>query len=224
MLPGAQLVSKWIATNGRIGRGFNGPWRTIGFARATAYDEHLAEQDRLLWEERRAEVRRRDWEQGDGLRNLTDVALPEAYQFVREERRQMQDGTVIITRAFHVTDLATVMEKASKLQRLATDQPTDDLPLSGAALDAFIASQLARLTQREKRALARRLMQMQPAMTATQAAELRRCQADPAYFLRRYCQIYDNASRELAALCPLAGAAGSIDRHPPGPVDCDPQG
>jgi hypothetical protein len=119
-------------------------------ARAAAYDTHLAEQDRLLWEERRRQLKQADWDDGDAMRQLTRDALPHARQFIHQQRtvipaRDGQPEQVIVTLSFDVVGLSRVLAEASKLQRLATGESTDNVQLSGAALDAFIARQLVRL-------------------------------------------------------------------------------
>jgi hypothetical protein len=138
-----------------IGKRASGQWSQWAaahdwVARAAAYDQHLAEQDRLLWEERRRQVKQADWDDGDALRLLTRDALPHARQFIHQQRTVIpaRDGMaeqVIITLSFDVVGLSRVLAEASKLQRLATGDSTDNLQLSGAALDTFIAGQLARL-------------------------------------------------------------------------------
>ncbi len=120
-------------------------------ARAAVYDQHLAEQDRLLWEERRRAMREREWARGDALHDLVAQALPSATQFIHSQRSFIQgrDGAPdreVITLSFDVTGLSRVSLDASKLQRLATDEPTDNINnLSGAALDALLARSLAEL-------------------------------------------------------------------------------
>src|SRR5262245_45933358 len=119
-------------------------------ARAAAYDAHLAEQDRLLWEERRRQLKEADWADGEAERELVRAALPHARQFIHQQRTVIpasdgQPEQVIITLSFDVVGLSTVLERASKLQRLAADEPTDHSKLSGAALDALLASEFARV-------------------------------------------------------------------------------
>lgn len=118
--------------------------------RVADYDDYLFEQDRLLWERRRAEVRERDWEEAESLRNIVAEAIPHARQFIHSRRTFIEgvDGEPdreIVTMTFDLTGLTRVLVDASKLQRLATDEPTDNINLSGAALDAAIARELARL-------------------------------------------------------------------------------
>lgn len=118
--------------------------------RALAHDVYLAEQDRLMWEERRRQLREADWNEPQQVRSIVMEALPEASRFVLRSERFVRgaDGApdqLIVTESFNITGLAMVLEKASKLQRLATDEPTEHTKLSGAALDAYITAQLARL-------------------------------------------------------------------------------
>jgi hypothetical protein len=121
-------------------------------ARSAAYDSYLAEQDRLLWEERRRAMREREWERGDALHDLVAQALPSATQFIHAQRqfiagRDGQPDREVITMSFDVTGLSKVSIDASKLQRLATNEPTERTvnDLSGSALDALIARELARV-------------------------------------------------------------------------------
>ena len=119
-------------------------------ARSAAYDSYLAEQDRLLWEERRRAMREREWERGDALHDLVAQALPSATQFIHAQRQFIpgRNGTPdreVITMSFDVTGLSKVSLDASKLQRLSTGEPTERQELSGAALDAILARELARV-------------------------------------------------------------------------------
>lgn len=131
--------------------------------RATAYDDYIAAQDLEKWEKRREQARERDWDQADRLRNIVDGALPSAEQFFRRQTTTIPgtpaimgpDGTLIragtpaqtiITLAFQVTDLARVLTDASKLQRLANNEPTDNINnLTGAALDNALKRALEQL-------------------------------------------------------------------------------
>ena len=130
--------------------------------RAQAYQDHLAEQDRQKWERRRAELLERDWAQADRMRQIVDDAQLLADQFLESktttirgtptildtEGNVIQQGTPtrqIITTSLGIVAVSKVLTDASKLQRLATDEPTEHIQLTGAALDAFIAGQLARL-------------------------------------------------------------------------------
>lgn len=118
--------------------------------RALAHDEHVAEQNRLLWEERRTLLREQDWEMAQTARGIIAVALPEASGFIQRTERFLpgENGapnTVIITEQFNISALMRALTEASKLQRLATDEPTENIKLTGSALDAYIARQLARV-------------------------------------------------------------------------------
>lgn len=118
--------------------------------RAAAYAEHLAEQDRRTWERRRRQLQEADWSEAQQARTIILSALPEASRFIQRQERFVKgaDGApnqLIVTESFNIAGLMRAMSDASKLQRLATDEPTEHTKLSGAALDAYIASQLARL-------------------------------------------------------------------------------
>lgn len=125
--------------------------------RAKAYDDMVYDEELEQWETRRKAARERDWEQAEKLREIVDGALPSATQFFQRRVGQAQGGTptiinadgqviqqgtpsqVIVTVAFNVTDMTTVLEKASKIQRLTLNEPTDNVNnLTGAALDAAL--------------------------------------------------------------------------------------
>lgn len=133
-------------------------------ARAQAYADHLAEQNRQLWEQRRAEMLERDWQQGNDLRNVVaaSLAIEKVAPFLRTrtthrpgiptivdtEGRVIRQGTpaeTLFTTEMLILDLAKALEIGSKLQRLATNEPTDNINnLSGAALDSLIERELDR--------------------------------------------------------------------------------
>lgn len=119
-------------------------------SRAAAYADHLAELDRAEIERRKREQRELEWEiVRSGLQIVRD-ALPSARQFIRQQRtvipaRDGQPEQIIITLSFDMVGLTTSSEKLGKQGRLANDQPTEHIQLSGAALDAYISSQMARL-------------------------------------------------------------------------------
>lgn len=117
-------------------------------ARALAHDDHLAEQDAQLWEERRRRLREQDWSQAEEVRGIITDALPYAHGFIRRQKnviRRPGQTTTIITETFDITALALVLEKASKIQRLSTGDSTENINnLSGAALDAIIDRELDR--------------------------------------------------------------------------------
>jgi hypothetical protein len=152
------IDAAWRAANPRQERSdrrANGQWmgwsaKHEWVARAAAYDAYLAEQDRLLWEERRRAMREREWARGDALHDLIERALPFAEQFIHHRRefipgRDGQADREVITMSFDVTGLSKVSIDASKLQRLSTGDPTERQELSGAALDALLARELARV-------------------------------------------------------------------------------
>ncbi len=150
------LDAAWCAKNPQANSSqANGVWTNWStkngwVSRSAAYDEHLAEQDRILWEERRAILRQRDWDQADELRAVVSDAIPHAQQFIRSKRRFIpatddSPEREVVTMQFDITGLSRVLTDASKLQRLATDLSTENIELSGAALDAVIARELAQL-------------------------------------------------------------------------------
>lgn len=152
------IDAAWRATNqGQTSNAKRAPgqWATWSskhrwVERATAYKEHLAELDRLKWEERRKQLQEADWSDGQEVRKLVMSALPEATRFiarkeVRIKGKKGEPDQLIITESFNIAGLVQALTGADKLQRLATDEPTDNIQLTGAALDAYIAAQLARL-------------------------------------------------------------------------------
>ena len=124
-------------------------------ARVIRFDELVAQAEQELWEQRRAELRQRDWNQAGELRDLVAAALPSANQFIESRRRTIrgqsgQPDREIITMSFDVTDLSRVLEIASKLQRLATGDSTENVELSGSVLDSLISAELARLAHQRQ--------------------------------------------------------------------------
>lgn len=120
-------------------------------ARAAAYADHLAAENRALWERRRRELQERDWQQADALRKVVDDAIPGAMQFIRRKTTVTAAGETIITLAFDIVGLTLVLEKASKLQRLSTGDSTENINnLSGAALDAAIQRALDEVANGDK--------------------------------------------------------------------------
>ena len=118
--------------------------------RAAAHDEHLAELDRQKWAERRKQLQEADWENGQQVRQMVMDALPEASRFIKRKEvfvkgEKGQPSQLIITESFNIVGLVNALAGADKLQRLATNEPTENVQLTGAALDAYIAAQLARL-------------------------------------------------------------------------------
>lgn len=118
--------------------------------RAAAHDEHLAELDRLKWVERRKQLQEADWQDGQTIRQQVMDALPEASRFIKRKEVRIkgergQPDQLIVTESFNIVGLVNALTGADKLQRLATDEPTENIQLTGAALDAYIAAQLARL-------------------------------------------------------------------------------
>lgn len=118
--------------------------------RAAAYDQHLAKQDELLWEERRRRKKEREWTEAELIRDVLEEAIPHARQFIRHKTAYVkgENGAPdreIITVEFDIVGLATVAEKMQRIQNLVLGDATENVNLSGAALDAYIAAQLVRL-------------------------------------------------------------------------------
>lgn len=137
--------------------------------RALAYDDHNFQQDLEKWEKRKEQARERDWEQAEKLRAIVDGALPHADQFFQRRVGQPQGGVptvvdqqgniirqgtpaqVIVTVAFDVRALTGVLSDASKLQRLANNESTENFNnLTGAALDQAIKRALEELDKQSR--------------------------------------------------------------------------
>lgn len=118
--------------------------------RAAAHDKHLAELDRQRWVERRRQLRESEWQDAEQIRRMVMDALPEASRFIQRKEvfTKGKDGDpdqLVITESFNIVGLMQTRSGADKLQRLATDEPTEHVQLTGSALDAYVAGQLARL-------------------------------------------------------------------------------
>ena len=119
--------------------------------RAAAYDEYVAEVDRLRWEERRLQVKKRDYEQGERLRHLIDQVLDVSQDFVTETRQFIpgSDGTPdreVIRQAIDMPTVLKMIEVASKVQRLATGETTENTGVSlvGEVLDRVLEKEINR--------------------------------------------------------------------------------
>lgn len=139
----------------------NFEWRK----RAIAHDDMMAERELAKWEERRVAARERDWEQAEALRDIVAGALPSATQFFRRQVSQPQGGVptimneagqviqqgvpaqVVVTVAFDVVGMTSVLREASKIQRLTVNESTENINnLTGAALDAALERAIAQYT------------------------------------------------------------------------------
>lgn len=120
--------------------------------RLEAYELDRMEVEREEWENRKLELRRRDWEQASKLRDVVDAALAEAQGFVRS-REYMDGKTRVVVMAMDITAVSRVLSDASKLQRLSTGDNTENVGLTGSALDGVIASELAKLADERKAAV-----------------------------------------------------------------------
>ena len=96
--------------------------------RVTLWDLALAEIKQEEWLRRAELVNDLDWNDGQGLREAARETL---------ER-------IIETAEPSLGMLAQVFAAASKLQRLATNEPTDNVNLTGYALDAAIEKEISR--------------------------------------------------------------------------------
>jgi hypothetical protein len=123
-------------------------------ARAQAYDDHLTEQDRLKWEQRRRELRESDWQTGEKLREQVNAAIEEIPQFLTTKRRVIkgspgQPDREVITLGLKLNEVAGAAEVASKLQRLAAEMPTDRQQVD-AVITGVTADDLAKARDKAK--------------------------------------------------------------------------
>ena len=107
------------------------PWAK----RAEAWDDHLAAQDILKWEQRRAEQREREWQGGQSLFERAEqiAKLPYIrgkkidYVLVTPEMVGQEIATTTTVEPLNVSakDEATLRQTASKLGRLAAGMETE---------------------------------------------------------------------------------------------------
>ena len=125
-------------------------------ARVVCFSELEAEAEIIEWSERCRKLRESDWTLGDDLRRKVAAFLEELPLFVHEDVTEssevLPDGTLHTTRVVTVSlhtnllQVAQALLAASKLQRLAVSEVTDNISLlSGSALDGVIERELRRL-------------------------------------------------------------------------------
>lgn len=114
-------------------------------ARVAAFDIYQEAQTQALWEERRRQMLEADWAQGEALRGLGAKILAEAPKFLRRSETTLANGNIVITIELDAHLAVKAIQAGSNLQRLATDEPTERVSLSGSALESAIAAELARL-------------------------------------------------------------------------------
>lgn len=114
-------------------------------ARVLAFDVYQEQQTQALWEERRRQMLEADWAQGDDLRRLGAKILAESPKFLRRTETRLENGNLLVTLELDAHLAVKAIQAGSTLQRLATDEPTERVSLSGAALEHAIAAELARL-------------------------------------------------------------------------------
>lgn len=121
-------------------------------ARVDRYDELQSIELEYLAEQRRRALFDLDWNLGGELRQNVMSFLAELPRFTTVDETEDIDpatGNTVITRYVKLDttlgELARVSKLASEIQRLAVNLPTDKIDLSGAALDAAIERELARL-------------------------------------------------------------------------------
>lgn len=94
--------------------------------RAAVYDDHLAKQDRLKWEQRHRELREQDWTAGTELRELAAEILQHTPQFLKTTRRLVRGGEgqpdqIVTTVELDGAFLLKTLKLASDLQHGATE-------------------------------------------------------------------------------------------------------
>jgi len=130
--------------------------------RASRFDE-IEEEKRLQErEQRRRQLEESDWETGAKLRKRVEEFLDLLPKFTTKAEtvsveeitdpvtgEKMKQVTRVVTTKLNtnVQQLAGAIKAASELQRLATDQPTENINLSGSALDSAIQRELERLSK-----------------------------------------------------------------------------
>lgn len=107
--------------------------------RVARFDELEHEARMLRREQRQRQLEDADWATGQELR---DAALNLLGLTLQALQAAGGDVTALNITPGHVVQMADL---ASKLQRLSTNEPTDNVAFSGAALDAAIARELAKL-------------------------------------------------------------------------------
>ena len=115
-------------------------WQERVAAWATQQQDGLDDE----WSKRRLELRESDWQDGqelrDAVRNLIEGL--EVFRVTSTDLEEDENGNMIkvITLAYKpgIGEVARAAKTASDLQRMAADEPTDRIELTGAALDSFI--------------------------------------------------------------------------------------
>ncbi len=130
--------------------------------RVARFDILEAEKTDLLWEERKRERQEQAWHMGSDLLAKAATFLEELPRFVRTSvdrtRRKGPNGEEVIVEVVTVglnaslSQIAGALRTGVDLLSLATDQPTDNIGLQGAALDAAINKELRELANLEREA------------------------------------------------------------------------
>lgn len=111
---------------GQNGKGQPIPGAKSWEARAAAYDDHLAAQDRQRWEQRHRQLRELDWTVGTELRDLAAEILSHTPQFLKTTRRLVRGGEghpdqIVTTVELDGAFLLKALKLASELQHQATE-------------------------------------------------------------------------------------------------------
>lgn len=133
-------------------------------ARTARWDVIQADLEIDAWENRRRALKELDWNMGSDLRMVIADLLEAMPKFVRRSESEktdvLEDGTQVITKVVTVelgaslSQIALALKRASELQRLAADLPTESIQLSGAALDDQIRAELDKLVNARKEGVA----------------------------------------------------------------------
>lgn len=123
-------------------------------SRIDEFDRQVAEAELGKWLEEREERRRKlyeqDWTDGETLRQKVAAFIEELPRFIRTTEREIEregERVRVVTIKLNATidQIARALKTGSDLQRMAINEPTDHYYVSGASIDAKIASELARL-------------------------------------------------------------------------------
>ena len=124
-------------------------------ARVARWDVIQSDGQREVYQRRQLEIREKDWELGEKLRDKVYELIDDLENFKTTETIEtMEDGerVRVITVKLNTTvaQLANAGKKASDIQRSAVDLPTEIIAMSGEALNAEIERELAALSDIQK--------------------------------------------------------------------------
>ncbi len=107
--------------------------RTRGWQeRVAVWDGWQQAKDQEMWERRRADLRERDWQQGQKLRDRVEEILDQLPVFIQQIKGEAEGTRVITTKLrASLTQISQALKAASELQRLALGEPTENVKHSG---------------------------------------------------------------------------------------------